>query len=159
MTTLPQLFDFVYTHLSSTVSCGLNLTSCTPLPSPPPPPPFVTMSLCMQQPSAVISAGPVGFGETITFPQVMMYEESFYWPHPVPPEPPIPGEGQYFSASIRQFAFEFGLKSHRLIRFYSATIDFPWGSVECELSEDSSGAVFGSDGTTMLTMAIGTPTI
>jgi len=49
---------------------------------------------------------------------------------------------------------------HRIIgTYYGATIDFPWGSISCMLGEDSNGVVYGSGDGTMVTMAIGTPTL
>jgi hypothetical protein len=164
MTTLPQLFDFVYTNLNYYILCGLTVTSNTPLPDPPPTNPallpFVTSSLCGTLQAEPISASPaisVGDGHVITFPEIMTYKITDYWPY-IPPEPP---PTPYFSIAIRQYIVEAGLKNRGVIRLYFAAINYPWapGPVECRLSEDQSGVCYGSDGSTMITMTIGTPTL
>jgi hypothetical protein len=161
MTTLPELFDFVYTNLGGYLGCGLNLTSNTPLPNPPPTNPeqlpFVTSSICIQQPEAGISAGPVSVGvhreSSITFTQVQLDGGTQYWPY----TPPVPFPEGYIDVVVRQYIVHVRSKGHHVLHFYYASINYPWGLVECQLSEDQSGVVYGTGGTTMITMAIGTP--
>jgi hypothetical protein len=165
MTTLAQLFEFVYTNLNVYVGCGLTLTSNTPLPNPPPTNPaqlpFVTSSLCIQQPEATISASPVSVGvhgeATITFPLVTVLQGTDYWPYT--PPVPFPAQGANFDVVVRQYIVNVGLRSRNVARLYFAAINFPWGLVECQLFEDESGVVYGTGGPTMVTMTIGTPTI
>jgi hypothetical protein len=158
MTTLMQLFDFVSAQRTAKIICGLTLTSNTPRPSPPPSTPFVAASTCYQESAAAIS-WQLGDLSTVSFPQVMMYQESFYWPYKNPPGG-APGEGEFFNVAIKQRFHPIGLGIPKVLVSYWTEMVFPWGpSVVCTLSEDSSGVVYGSDGTTMITMTIGTPSI
>lgn len=110
MTTLLQLFEFVDAHQNSTLR-GLALGSQTPVPNPPPTAPFVTASMCSQAPSAAVSFVANPGSSTITFPQVMMFQESFTWPPHKPPPGGAPGEGQFLAWQSHNIFWFLGLGS------------------------------------------------
>jgi hypothetical protein len=123
MTNLLHLFEFVGAHQNSAL-CGLALYSQRPLPNPPQPKNFVTSSMCSQDPNAAVTFVANPGTSTITFPQVMMYQENFTWPPGRQAPSGAPGEGQYFSVAITLYFVVHGPKT--VARLYGVEIEFPW---------------------------------
>ena len=156
MTTLLYLFNFVERHSTKTV-CGLTLSMQRPNPNPPQPKNYVLCATCIQLPGAAVTFAANPGYTTVIFPKVMMYGEGFTWPAPPAPPPEAgPGEGQFFRVEISRYPPGYEGKTSE---YYGVKIQFPWSELFAGiLTEDSSGVIYGSDGSAMITMTIGIPT-